>query len=73
VGARRVITRESTTDKIAYQAAVKANEQDYAEVQDAVDDLGINEQFKKYPNATLWTWARQVWVKPVKRGRRKNK
>lgn len=71
---QRVENRQDQVDRRAFQAAVKANIDDYATKADAIRDLIIKPQFAKYKESALQKWLTpDVWTKPKQIGRPKQK
>lgn len=63
--------KTDTKNRKAFQETVIANQEDYSNLADAVNDLRIKPQFEKYSEDCLRGWAKQVWTKPLKAGRPK--
>lgn len=70
---KRVANRQDQIDKRAFQDALLTNIDAYETIAEGIRDLRVKPDFSDYPDSTLRKWASEVWSKPTKQGRRKNK
>lgn len=70
---KRVAKRSDQIDKRAFQDALLTNIDAYGNIGEAIRDLRVKPQFQSRADETLRKWATEVWTKPKKRGRPKEK